>query len=147
MARPPSSPWPMISASRSRIVSSSGEGGAKLLRRNLGELVENVAAANEYHWMAGNFLKYAGPLNGTICRSISCADRAVRAAAGLHQRGRRAKATRGSMRSGMFMAEASAGPVYQLLGKKGPGTATFPAMETTLIDRRPGLPPAPLWTY
>src|SRR5437899_13088022 len=44
-------------------VSSSGEGGVKLHRRNWGELVENVAAANEYHWMAGNFIKYAGPLN------------------------------------------------------------------------------------
>ena len=27
-----------------------------------GEMLENVAASNEYHWMAGNFLKYAGPL-------------------------------------------------------------------------------------
>ena len=44
-------------------ISSSGEGGAKLHRRNAGELVENVAASNEYHWMAGNFIKYAGPLN------------------------------------------------------------------------------------
>jgi len=44
-------------------VSSSGEGGVKIHRRNWGELVENVAAANEYHRMAGNFLKYAGPLN------------------------------------------------------------------------------------
>src|SRR5271157_787931 len=42
-------------------VSSSGEGGAKLHRRNWGELVENIAGAGEYHWMAGNFLKYAGP--------------------------------------------------------------------------------------
>lgn len=32
-------------------VSSSGEGGAKLHRRNFGELAENVAASNEYHWM------------------------------------------------------------------------------------------------
>jgi hypothetical protein len=31
-------------------VSSSGEGGAKLHRRNWGELIENVAAVNEYHW-------------------------------------------------------------------------------------------------
>ena len=44
-------------------VSSSGEGGAKLHRRNWGELVENVAGSGEYHWMAGNFIKYAGPLN------------------------------------------------------------------------------------
>ena len=38
------------------LIGSSGEGGAKLHRRNYGEIVENVAAANEYHWMAGNFL-------------------------------------------------------------------------------------------
>ncbi len=44
-------------------VSSSGEGGAKLHRRNWGEVVENVAGTGECHWMAGNFLKYAGPLN------------------------------------------------------------------------------------
>jgi hypothetical protein len=44
-------------------VSSAGEGGAKLHRRNWGEIIENVAATSEYHWMAGNFLKYAGPLN------------------------------------------------------------------------------------
>jgi hypothetical protein len=43
-------------------IGSSGEGGAKLHRRNFGELVENVASTGEYHWMAGNFLKYAGPL-------------------------------------------------------------------------------------
>jgi hypothetical protein len=43
-------------------VSSSGEGGVKIHRRNWGELVENVAGTGEYHWMAGNFLKYARPL-------------------------------------------------------------------------------------
>jgi hypothetical protein len=32
-------------------------------RRNWGEIVENVAGIDECHWMAGNFLKYAGPLN------------------------------------------------------------------------------------
>ena len=43
-------------------VGSSGAGGAKIHRRILGEQVENVAASGEYHWMAGNYLKYAGPL-------------------------------------------------------------------------------------
>jgi hypothetical protein len=43
-------------------VGSSGEGGAKILRRKFGEQVENLASTAEYHWMAGNFLKYAGPL-------------------------------------------------------------------------------------
>ncbi len=45
-------------------VSSSGEGGAHINRRNYGEVIENVAGGGEYHWMAGNFLKYAGPLTG-----------------------------------------------------------------------------------
>ena len=40
------------------LVGSSGEGGAKLHRRNWGEAVENLTATGEYHWMAGNFLKY-----------------------------------------------------------------------------------------
>jgi hypothetical protein len=35
---------------------------------------------------------------------------------------------------GMFLAAVHAGPVYKLLGKKGLGTAEFPAVETTLID-------------
>ncbi len=41
-------------------ISSSGEGGAKLFRHNFGEQIGNVAGTGEYHWMAGNFLKYAG---------------------------------------------------------------------------------------
>lgn len=44
-------------------ISPSGEGGAKLHRRNYGEVVENIAAPNLYHWVAGSFLKYAGPLH------------------------------------------------------------------------------------
>src|ERR1700685_2840984 len=43
-------------------VGSSGAGGAKILRRNFGELLENVAGTSEYHWMAGKFLKPAGQL-------------------------------------------------------------------------------------
>ncbi len=41
------------------LVGSSGEGGASLFRRNFGEAVENLTGSGEYHWMAGNFLKYA----------------------------------------------------------------------------------------
>jgi hypothetical protein len=40
------------------LVGSSGEGGAKPHRRNYGEVVENLTGTGEYHWMAGNFLKY-----------------------------------------------------------------------------------------
>jgi hypothetical protein len=115
-------------------VSSSGEGGAKIHRRNWGELVENVAATNEYHWMAGNFLKYAGPLNWNDMPVDShelvalCAPRPVFISAG---------ATNGDGwvdAKGMFLAAAGAGPVYRLLGKKDMGTSEFPPMETALID-------------
>ena len=49
-------------------IGSSGEGGAKMHRRNFGELVENLTGSGEYHWMAGNFLKYGGPLTRATCR-------------------------------------------------------------------------------
>ena len=115
-------------------VSSSGEGGLKLHRRNWGELVENVAATNEYHWMAGNFLKYAGPLGWDDMPVDShelvalCAPRPVFISAG---------ATMGDGwvdAKGMFLAGAGAGPVYKLLGKKDMGTSEFPPIETTLIE-------------
>ncbi len=115
-------------------VSSSGEGGVKLHRRNWGELVENVAAANEYHWMAGNFIKYAGPLKWSDMPVDShelvalCAPRPVFISAG---------ATEGDGwvdAKGMFLAAAGAGPVYRLLGKKDMGTSEFPAIETGLMD-------------
>ncbi len=43
-------------------VASSGLGGAGLYRRNFGELLANVAGWGEYHWMAGNFVKYGAPI-------------------------------------------------------------------------------------
>ena len=39
--------------------SCSGECGAKLHRHNIGQTPDNVCGVSEYHWMAGNFLKYA----------------------------------------------------------------------------------------
>ncbi|HEV3167325.1 MAG TPA: hypothetical protein VGZ22_25170, partial [Isosphaeraceae bacterium] len=115
-------------------VSSSGEGGAKIHRRNWGELVENVAGTGEYHWMAGNFLKYAGPLNWNDMPVDShelvalCAPRPVFISSG---------ATNGDGwvdTKGMFLAAAGAGPVYKLLDKKDMGTSEFPPIETALID-------------
>jgi hypothetical protein len=115
-------------------VSSSGEGGAKLHRRNWGEAVENIAGTGEYHWMAGNFLKYAGPLNWGDLPVDShelialCAPRPVFIGAGTITGDGWADP------KGMFMAAAAAGPVYKLLGKKDLGTAEFPPVETALID-------------
>jgi len=114
-------------------VSSSGAGGAKLHRRNYGELVENVAAWNEYHWMAGNYLKYAGPLTSNDLPVDShqlialCAPRPVFIGNG-------DKGDGWADAKGMFLAAAAAGPVYRLLGKRGLGTTEFPPVETALID-------------
>ncbi|HKQ06976.1 MAG TPA: acetylxylan esterase [Blastocatellia bacterium] len=116
-------------------IGSSGEGGAKLHRRNFGELVENVAGSGEYHWMAGNFIKYAGPLTANDLPVDSheliglCAPRPVFISVG-------SPAVEGGWvdAKGMFMAAVEAGPVYRLLGKRGLATSELPPMETALID-------------
>lgn len=133
-------------------VSSSGAGGAKLHRRNWGELVENVAAPSEYHWMAGNYMKYAGPLTWNDLPVDAhelvalCAPRPVFISAGATQGDGWVDA------KGMFLAAAGAGPVYRLLGKKDMGTAEFPEIETGLMDgdisfrqHKGGHTPAPNW--
>jgi hypothetical protein len=115
-------------------ISSSGMGGAALYRRHFGELLENVAATNEYHWMAGNFLKYAGPLKPDDLPVDShelialCAPRPVFISGGATESDGWVDA------KGMFLAAAGAGPVYELLGKKGLPSSEFPPMETALIS-------------
>src|SRR5690242_5225136 len=116
-------------------VSSSGEGGAKLHRRDWGEIVENIASSGEYHWMAGNYLKYAGPLNWNDLPVDAhelialCAPRPVFIGAGTKENGDGWVDAKG-----MFLAAVAAGPVYKLLGKKDLGVSVFPEVETELID-------------
>ena len=117
----------------SAYVSSSGEGGAKLHRRNYGEPVENLASSGEYHWMAGNFMKYAGPLTWNDLPVDAhelialCAPRPVFISAGnVGDTWVDAK--------GMFMAAAAAQKVYKLLGKKGLGTDRMPPVGEGLVD-------------
>lgn len=116
-------------------IGSSGEGGAKILRRKFGEQVENVAGTSEYHWMAGNFLKYAGwltpddlPVDAHELIAL-CAPRPVFISSGSQQ-------VEGGWvdAKGMFLGAVGAGPVYKLVGKKDLGTTEFPPMETALID-------------
>jgi len=116
-------------------VGSSGAGGAKIWRRNFGEQVENLAASSEYHWMAPNFLKYAGPLTVNDLPVDQhelialCAPRPVFVSSGSQ------KVEGGWVDAqGMFLGAVNAGPVYRLLGKKDLGTTEFPPMETALID-------------
>jgi len=115
-------------------IASSGAGGAKLHRRHFGEQVENVAGQSEYHWMAGNYLKYAGPLQPTDLPVDAhelvalCAPRPVFISAGsLEVEGRWIDA------KGMFLAGVGAGPVYRLLGKRDLGATEYPPMETGLV--------------
>jgi hypothetical protein len=115
-------------------ISSSGAGGAKLHRRNFGELVENVAAPNEYHWMAGNYLKYAGPLTWDDLPIDSHELIALVAPRPVFIGGGATNGDGWLDAKGMFLAAAGAGPVYKLLGKKDMGTTEFPPIETPLID-------------
>ncbi len=135
-------------------ISSSGEAGAKLYRRNFGEQVGNIAGTEEYHWMAGNFLRYDGPLTTNDLPVDAnelialCAPRPVFINGG---------ATHGDGwvdAKGMFLAAVGADPVYRLLGKKGLGTAQFPPIGTPLIDgdlafrqHRQGHTQAPNWPW
>lgn len=115
-------------------VSSSGAGGVKLNRRNWGELVENVAGTSEYHWMAGNYMKYAGPLTWDDM-PVDSHELVALAAPGPVFIG--AGATEGDGwvdAKGMFLAGAGAGSVYELLGGQGLGTDEFPEIETTLAE-------------
>ncbi|HEX5081589.1 MAG TPA: acetylxylan esterase [Blastocatellia bacterium] len=119
-------------------IGSSGEGGAKLHRRNFGELVENLAGSGEYHWMAGNFIKYGGPLTWDDLPVDAhelialCAPRPVFISYGASE-GPGAEGKWVDQR-GSFMAAVAAGPVFKLLGKKDLGTTEFPPVETALID-------------
>lgn len=119
-------------------IGSSGAGGAKLLRRDFGERVENLTGSGEYHWMAGNFLKYGGPLTPADLPVDAhelialCAPRPVFISYGAAE-GPGAEGQWVDQR-GSFEAAVAAGPVYELLGKKGLGTSDYPEVERGLLD-------------
>jgi hypothetical protein len=133
--------WAMV------LVGSSGEGGAKLHRRNFGEAVENLTGSGEYHWMAGNFLKYgaeeskfgrmtAGDIPVDAHQLIAlCAPRMTFISYGVPERGD----ARWLDQQGSFMAAVAAGPVFRLLGAKDLGTSDeyqrekMPAVNTDLL--------------
>lgn len=115
-------------------ISSSGEAGAKLFRRNFGEQIGNIAGG-EYYWMAGNFIKYDGPLTENDLPVDQhelialCAPRPVFVSAGTVEKGDGWVDAKG-----MFLAEVAAGAVYRLLGKKDLGASEFPPVGSALID-------------
>jgi hypothetical protein len=113
------------------LVASSGKGGAALYRRDFGEQVEYLTASGEYHWMAGNFLKYgasqavfgsmnAGDLPVDSHELIAlCAPRPVFISYGVPEKGD----AKWVDQQGSFMAAVAAQPVFRLLGAKGLGVA------------------------
>lgn len=129
-------------------VGSSGEGGAKLHRRNFGEAVENLTGSGEYHWMAGNFLKYgaseadfgsmnAGDIPVDAHELIAlCAPRPTFISYGVPEKGD----AKWLDQKGSFMAAVAAGPVFRLLGAKDLGTGDdynnvkMPPVNVGLLD-------------
>lgn len=101
-------------------IGSSGAGGAKLLRRDFGERVENLAASGEYHWFAPNFIRYAGPLRtGDLPVDAHelialAAPRPLFIGAGTREAGDGWVDPRGS-----FEAARAASPAWELLGVPG----------------------------
>jgi hypothetical protein len=107
--------------------SCSGEGGAKLSRRNYGQTLDTIAGS---HWMAGNFRKYARHWNDLPVD----ANELIALVAP-----RPAFITGGTQDQwadphGEFLAAVAAGPVYRLLGKKDLGTTEMPAPDVPLIS-------------
>jgi hypothetical protein len=129
------------------LIGSSGEGGARLNRRNWGESVENLAGG-EYYWMAGNFMKY-GASEATFGSKTAndlpvdshelialCAPRLTFISYGLPASGD----AKWLDHQGSYMATVAAQPVFRLLGAKALGvsddyhTAQMPPVNSGLLD-------------
>jgi hypothetical protein len=130
------------------LVASSGEGGAKPHRRDFGEAVENLTGSGQYHWMAGNFLKYgaaeasfgsknAGDIPVDAHQLIAlCAPRSTFVSYGIPEKGDALWLDQ----QGSYMATVAAGPVFRLLGVRDLGdtndyrVAKMPAVNMGLLD-------------
>jgi hypothetical protein len=129
------------------LIGSSGEGGAKLNRRNWGEAVESLTGG-EYYWMAGNFMKYGAseatfgsqnpgnlPVDSHELIAM-CAPRLVFISYGIPEQGD----AKWLDHQGSYMAAVAAQPVFQLLGDKTLGvsndykTEKMPAVNVGLLN-------------
>ncbi len=143
-------------------ISSSGAGGADLYRRNYGETMGNIAGATEFHWFAGNFMKYAAVGHSANEMPVDSHEFIALVAPRPIFIGGGALLTdpvyvpgdAWQDAQGMFMAAVAASPVWDLLGAKGLGTSTFPPMGTFIDSgdvafrqHQYGHTPAPNWPY
>ncbi|SOD81391.1 glucuronyl esterase domain-containing protein [Spirosoma fluviale] len=113
------------------LIGSSGKGGTTLQRRIFGEAVESLAGSGEYHWMAGNYLKYAaaeassGPKTGCDLPIDShellalCAPRPTFVSYGIPEKGD----AKWLDQMGSYKATIAAGPVFKLLGARDLGVS------------------------
>lgn len=133
---------------RMALVASSGEGGAKLHRRNFGEAVENLTGSGQYHWMAGNFLKYGAAESSFGSRNAGdipvdahqlialCAPRPTFISYGIPEKGD----ANWLDQQGSYMAAVAAGPAFRLLDARDLGvtgdwrTAQKPPVNHGLLD-------------
>jgi hypothetical protein len=129
------------------LVGSSGEGGAKLNRRNWGEAVESLTGG-EYYWMAGNFMKYGASdakFGAKTAKDIPvdsheliamCAPRLTFISYGVPEKGD----AKWLDHQGSYMAAVAAQPVFQLLGAKTLGVSNdynkekMPGVNVGLLD-------------
>ena len=135
--------------------SSSGKGGAAPWRRYCGEALENLTSDGEYHWMAGNFIKYGSdPLTADDLPVEQhelialMAPRLVLISAG--QPG----ADQWQDLIGMFMAAYKASPAFELFGDPGIKNEVFPGTNVgvgegaiTYRMHDGGHEPGPNWPY
>jgi hypothetical protein len=130
------------------LIGSSGKGGATLHRRFFGESVENLTGSGEYHWMAGNYLKYSaeessfGKKTGCDLSVDShelialCAPRLTFISYGIPEKGD----SRWLDQKGSYLATIAAGAVFKLLGAKDLGvsndyaTEKMPPMLTDMLN-------------
>jgi lysophospholipase L1-like esterase len=150
------------------LVGSSGEGGAKPYRRNFGEEVENLTGSGEYHWMAGNFLKYGAAEASFGSKNASnlpvdsnelialCAPRLTFISYGVPEMGD----AKWLDQQGSFLATVAAGAVFRLLGVNDLGVTEdyrnvkMPPVNKGLLDGQlawrqhdAGHTDAPNWKY
>jgi hypothetical protein len=130
------------------LIGSSGKGGATLHRRVFGEAVESLTGTGEYHWMAGNYLKY-GTEESSFGKKTGCdlpvdahelialcAPRLTFISYGIPEKGD----AKWLDQTGSYMSTIAAGSVFKLLGAKDLGVSNdylkekMPPMLTDMLN-------------
>ena len=109
------------------LLGSSGKGGVAPHRRDFGEAVENLTGSGEYHWMAGNYVKYGAevasfgrktandlPVDSHMLLAL-CAPRLTFVSYGIPDKGDALWLDQ----QGSYMTVVAASPAWTLLGAQG----------------------------